>query len=396
MSPVTPDFLARQVAAKLDPIRGIHKAKVTLGAPLPRSGDVVLRSNDYLDLARDTRIAAAKANALMNHGHGEAISRVFAHHNNDAHRQFEHRLAGLTGAEDAALTMSGYSANTGLIEAFAVQGHPVYIDQFAHASLWSGITSAGARAIPFRHNDMLDLVRKAARFGAGLIVVDALYSTTGAIAPLEELADFAELQGHVLIVDETHSFGVHGPNGAGLVSALGLADKVHFRTFGLSKAIAARGGVVVGSARNIEYFRYEALPMIFSTSVLVYEVAGFNATLDIVASEPWRARLVHDNHAYLKRGLLSYGFAVAQSDSQLLALMTGTDDATSAFRDHLAHRGIHGAVFVPPATPVNGALIRFTIHAGLTRGDLDRVLDACVEARSRLGISPDCLSMNSA
>ena len=64
--------------------------------------------------------------------------------------------------------------------------------------------------------------------------------------------------------------------------ALGLADRVHFRTVGLSKAVASRGGVVIGSARHTEFFRYEAYPMIFSTSVLGHEVAGFQAALDII------------------------------------------------------------------------------------------------------------------
>ena len=61
------------------------------------------------------------------------------------------------------------------------------------------------------------------RHGAGIIVVDALYSTNGSVAPLLEMVEIAERSGSMLIVDESHSLGTHGPQGAGLVAELGLA-----------------------------------------------------------------------------------------------------------------------------------------------------------------------------
>ena len=117
-----------------------------------------------------------------------------------------------------------------------------------------------------------------------------LYSTDGDMAPLAELVEVCERHGAALIVDETHSFGTQGPSGAGLVVAAGLAERVHFRTVGLSKAVASRGGIIVCSRRNAEYFRYESLPAIFSTSVMQHEVAGFDAVLDIFEQRGLAAR----------------------------------------------------------------------------------------------------------
>lgn len=382
--PADPDFLNAHILRHIEESSGRHCAKLTLGEHVPGPDDVVMQSNDYLSLASDKRIAQAKADALLAQGHGDAISRVFAHHKKDAHRTFERRIAQLMQAEDAALVMSGYNANVGMIEGFAVPGHPVYLDQRAHASLWSGVACGGARALPFRHNDAADLERKIARRGPGLVVVDSLYSTNGTIAPLKDIIDVAEAGGCVMIVDETHSFGTHGPAGAGIVVAEGLADRVHFRTVGLSKAMAARGGVVVGSTRNVEFFRYEANAMIFSTAVLGYEIAGFDKTLDIIAEEPWRAARLHANHAYLRDGLSAAGFDVAASDSQIIALVTGDNRTTQDFRKALAARGVYGSVFMPPATPINGALIRFTVNTNLTEDELDRTLRACAEARDAI------------
>src|SRR5690606_9302480 len=159
--------------------------------------------------------------------------------------------------------------------------------------------------------------------GPGLIAVDALYSTDGDLAPLHAFVEVAERYGGAMVVDETHSFGAQGPGGAGLVVAAGLADRVHFRTVGLSKAVASRGGLIVCSQRNAEFFRYEALPVIVSTSVMQHEVAGFDAVLDIFENDDWRRVKLTANHAYLKAGLDALGYNVDASKAQIIALEAG-------------------------------------------------------------------------
>ncbi len=74
----------------------------------------------------------------------------------------------------------------------------------------------------------------------GVIVVDGVY-INGAVARLAEVVEVAEASGSVLVVDETHSFGVT-PGGLGVCEEVGVVDRVHFRAIGLSKACASRGG----------------------------------------------------------------------------------------------------------------------------------------------------------
>jgi CAI-1 autoinducer synthase len=323
---------------------------------------------------------------LKNQGHGEAISQVFVHDRLDAHRAFEGRVARLMRAEDAVLCMSGYCANTGLIQAIAGPEIPVFLDMRAHASLWEGATAARATARPFRHNDPDHLERQIRQYGPGIIVVDAVYSISGAICPLAAIVDVTERNGCVLVVDETHSFGAQGPQGAGLTVALGLADRVHFRTIGLSKAVASRGGMVIGSARNMEFFRYEAFPMIFSTSVLGHEVAGFDAALDIIMTEEWRRQKLHANHARLRAGLEAIGYNVEDCDTQILALEAGTEPDVVRLRDALEENDVFGSVFCAPATPKKRAIMRFTVNATLTTEQIDHVLTVCGDIREHVGM----------
>jgi CAI-1 autoinducer synthase len=386
--PQEPEFIRARVddyhvRRKIELWQGRHP----LQGRTPRPGDIKVRSNDYLCLAGHPHVIESEIAALRAGGHGDAVSRVWVHHERDIIREFEQRVATLMQAEDCVVCASGYTANVGLIQSFATRERPVYLDMKAHISLHEGVVSAGATPVMFRHNDAQSLDRMLAKHGPGLVCVDALYSTDGDIAPLAELVEVCERHSAALVVDETHSFGAQGPGGAGLVVAAGLAERVHFRTVGLSKAVASRGGLVVSSRRNIEYFRYEALPTIFSTSVMQHEVAGFDAVLDIFEREDWRRTKLHANHAYLKQGLDVLGYNVSASKTQIIALEPGDIRQATALRDALEKRGVFGAIFFPPATPDKRCIIRFTVNCGLSRNELDRIIEVCDEIREEVGMA---------
>jgi CAI-1 autoinducer synthase len=198
----------------------------------PTPGCVVLSSNDYLSLAADPRIVAAQVASRTSKSTEVLMSAVFLGETS-SQRCFERELAQFLGAEDAVLTQSGYAANDGLLQVLADAITPIYVDIFAHASIWQGAQSAGVKARPFRHNEVDHLAGLIAQHGPGIVAVDAVYSTSGDIAPLAELASLCEATGCILLVDESHSIGVFGAHGEGLVAALGLTDKVAYRTFSL-------------------------------------------------------------------------------------------------------------------------------------------------------------------
>ncbi len=353
----------------------------------PQPGDIQLRTNDYLCLAGHPMVIAAEIKALRADGHGAAVSRVWLHQEKDTLSVFEERLAGVVQAEETVLCNSGYCANVGLIQAITEPNAPVYMDMKAHISLWEGVSSAKATAVPFRHNSADHLERQIKKHGAGVVCVDALYSTDGNVSPLADILDIVERHGCVLVVDETHSFGAHGKDGGGLCVALGIADRVHFRTIGLSKAVASRGGAIACSSRNAEYFRYEAFPVIFSTSVLQHEVAGYNAVLDVIQKETWRRDRLHKSHAYLRDALDKLGYNVDASQHQIIALEAGNQLDTIKFRDALESRGVFGAIFFPPATPEKRCLIRFTVNCGHTRQELDHVISVCRDIRDEVDLA---------
>lgn len=356
----------------------------TKGTP-PGPATVILSSNDYLSIAGDRRIVDAQMRRLAEDGNKVMMSAVFYHMETEQ-RAFERRMAAFLGAEDAVLCQSGWSANDGLIQTIADNTTPLYLDIFAHMSLWQGAISAGVRARPFRHNSVDSLANLIGKFGPGIIGIDSVYSTLGDMAPLGEFADLAQRTGSILVVDESHSVGVYGPRGAGLVVELGLADRVHYRTFSMSKAFASRAGIVAGPARAIEFYRYESRPAIFSSAVVPHEVAGFDATLDLIAASDDRRRACLANADRLRSALDALGYNVDASETQIVSLEAGPEPDVIRLRQALERRDVQGAVFCAPATPKNRAMVRFSVTAGITDAQLDHVIGVCAEIRDEVGM----------
>lgn len=386
-SPIEPSFLTRRVDQYFhERVETTWKGGHIMKGRTPDDHSLLMVSNDYLALSDHPAINESMVRALKEEGQGPLRSDVFRNGDDELAR-FEQRIAALMDTEDAVTCQSGWNANVGLIQAIADGSTPVYLDMFAHTSLWEGATSAGATPRPFKHNDPESLAKLIAKYGPGVVGVDAVYSTSGTLCPLEDIVSVAEAGECILVVDESHSLGMFGEKGEGLTATMGLSPKVHFRTSSLSKAFASRGGVVAGTRRNLEYFRYESRPAIFSSGILAHEAAGFSATLSVIEKEGWRREQVQANADYLRSGLDDLGYNVSASQSQIISLVAGPEENTLVLRDALESRGIFGSVFCAPATPKNRSLVRFSVHASLTREQLDRTIAVCGHIRAEVGMA---------
>ena len=352
----------------------------------PGKNAIVLQSNDYLSLTSHPEIVNAQASTLIREGNGAMMSALFLLNRDSPNRVLEKRFARFLQAEDAIICQSGFAANTGLLQSIADESTPVYLDMFAHMSLWEGARSAGANAIAFHHNDADNLERQIRRHGPGVIAVDSVYSTNGSVCPLKEFTALANAYDCVIVVDESHSIGTHGKCGSGMVAELGLVDQVHFRTASLAKAFAGRGGLITCSAQFVDYFTFESRPAIFSSTLLPHEIAGFDATLTVIERDDWRRRKLQNNATYLRENLSDMGYNADDGESQIIALESGPESQTIILRDALEAREIFGSVFCAPATPKNRSIIRFSVQSGFNQRDLDKILAVCYDVREEAGL----------
>ena len=338
----------------------------------PGSDAIRLDGNDYLNISGHPSIVGAQIANLRCNNDSVIQSGAFLL-NGHPSRQLETAMAGWIGKEDGFICQSGYAANVGLLQAIADEHTPVYLDTLAHTSLWEGVRAARAPAHAFRHNDPAHLARMVARHGPGIVVVDSVYSTTGALCPLVDMVDVAEQGGCTILVDESHSLGTHGPAGAGLCAELGLVDRVHFITASLAKAFAGRAGFFTVPAELRYYVLHHSYPNIFSSCLLPHEIAGLAATLDVIRAGDEARQRLHANTARLRASLTDTGYPIHQGTQQIISLEAGAEPDTMVLRDRLEERGLFGAIFCAPATSRNRAMVRLTLNAGLTESELNQI-----------------------
>jgi CAI-1 autoinducer synthase len=349
----------------------------------PGPDAVRLDGNDYLAVTGHPEVVHAQLEALRRDQEFIIQSGVFQLEGNPA-SELQSALALWLGKEDGLLCQSGYTANLGLLQVIADPQTPVYLDSLAHMSLWEGARAAGAPAHGFRHNDPAHLSKMAARHGPGVVVVDSVYSTTGAVARLPELVEVAEQHDCMILVDESHSLGTHGPGGTGLCAMLGLTDRVHFITASLAKAFAGRAGFFTMPAELRPYLMCHSFPSIFSSCLLPHEVAGLAATFDVIKRADEARRRLHANTRRVRSAFQEAGYPIHQGTEQIISLEAGAESDTLALRDALEARGVFGAVFCAPATSRNRAMVRLTLNAALTDAEMEHVAAVATEIAAQV------------
>lgn len=361
-----------------------RKNRILLQSLYPKENDIVLQSNDYLCLARHPKLIKAQVDCIRDCGSTYSLPGIYIQNNHPIFN-VEQQFAEFVGKEATVLCQSGYAANTGLLYTLAHKDSIVYCDLFAHASLSDGAIFANAKLKRFRHNSPQDLEKRLKRFGPGIIMVDAVYSSIGTICPLEEMVELAEKYESILIVDESHSLGTFGPNGRGVVMEKGLTDRVDLITVSLAKTFAATGGLVAGPKELCEDYKYESRMSFFSTVLEPDKVARFAKTLEIIPSLNEKRKRLFNNAKYLRKGLIDAGFDI-QSQSPIVSIITGKNEPTIKFRDHLESNGVFGSVFCYPATPKDMALIRFTVNSEIKRRQLDVIIEMAKSGKKYLEI----------
>src|SRR5207344_1781076 len=83
--------------------------------------------------------------------------------------------------------------------------------------------------------------------GKILIATESVFSMDGDCGDLAPIVELKNEFRALLLVDEAHATGVLGPQGSGLVNALGLTQQVDIQMGTLSKALGASGGFICGS-----------------------------------------------------------------------------------------------------------------------------------------------------
>ena len=237
-------------------------------------------SNDYLGFSKSGLITEQLPHhpyLLEERRFGSTGSRLLSG-NSIFIESIEGKIAAFHGAESALIFSSGYSANSGVIQAFVTRHDTVIYDARSHASIIDGAHASLAKNCwSFRHNDLEDLESKIKKATGDIyIVTESVFSMDGDFAPLTEISELCKKYSSFLIVDEAHAFGLFGKDGNGLVYELGLEKEVLATIVTFGKALGAHGACVVCSKDVKEFLINFSRPFIYSTAPDFHLIAAID------------------------------------------------------------------------------------------------------------------------
>lgn len=342
---------------------------------VPRGVDdsvIDLAGNDYLGLSHDPVVKAAAADAALTWGAGSGASRLVTG-TLHLHADLEAELASYLGQPAALVMSTGYHANLSIVTALVDRECLVISDAHIHASLVDAVRLSKAEIKVVPHNDV-EAVRVALGESVGrrtLVLAESIYSVLGDEAPLVELAALCEEYDALLVVDEAHGLGVHGP---GVVHRLGLAGLPHVVvTATLSKSLGSQGGAVLGPPELIEHLVNRARPFIFDTALAPASAAGALAALGVLRDRPELPLVVRRRVTDLAAAL-----GVEPSAGAVLSVPMPCPQVALAAQAAALAQGVRVGCFRPPSVPDGISRLRITTNAGVSESDWARATEVLV------------------
>lgn len=354
---------------------------------------VNLSSNNYLGLANHPKVKAAALESIEKWGVGAGAVRWIGG-TMGVHEELEERLASFKHTESVLVFTGGFTANSGCIPAVLTKQDVVISDELNHASIIDGVRLSPAsyrksEGWVYAHKDMdalEDCLKRANEkgFAKKMIITDGVFSMDGDIAPLPEIVQLAEQYDAFVMVDDAHSSGVLGKNGAGTTSHFDLYGRVDIQLGTLSKALGVIGGYIAGSAALKDWLINRGRPYLFSTAHPPMVAAALIAALDVMENDPEPMQRLWDNTKWWRESLAAAGFDTMGSETPITPVYVGDEGDAQRMEKMLWEEGVYALSIVYPTVGMGKARIRTMPSAAHTQEDLADALEAFKRVRDRL------------
>jgi len=345
-------------------------------------------SYSYLGLVGHPEVNEAVKAAVHAFGAGCHGARGIAG-NTSIHEELEREIAGFLQSESALVFNTGYVTNLATVAALVRKGDWVIGDEYNHASIADGCAFSSAQAVTFKHNDMGSLEARLREAGKRnkLVVVDAVFSMEGDVAPLPEIHSLCRRYDAMLMVDEAHSLGVLGVTGRGIQEHFSLApDAIDIKMGTLSKSLGSCGGYIAAKPLIIDYLRHSARGHVFSGATPVPQVKAALSALRILQREPERVDRLQLNTRRFVRGLRTLGFQLPPTQTPIVPILCETAETTITMTARCREEGLFLVPVIYPAVPMNAPRLRASVTAAHSDADIDLALAILARVGREVGL----------
>lgn len=336
-----------------------------------------LASNDYLNLSNEKALKQDFLTHLKEFEFTSSSSRSLSG-NFEIYEEFESFLE-VKLCKKVLHFNNGYALNLSCLQALASIKNTLFLaDKQVHASIIDGLRLGGAKFIRFKHNDikhLQSLVQKHYKeFEEIIIISEALFSMDGDFAPIKEFIKLKkEFKNIKIYIDEAHSVGCFGDDGLGYVKFLGLEKEVDFLVFTFGKAIASMGACMICEKPFKNFFINKARAFIYSTAIAPINVAWTLHIFKHLHEFSTQRKELLELSAWFKNALASKGAVLGEA--YIISFILGQNALANKISQKLLENGIFAPAIKEPTVAKNTARIRFSLHAGLSKENLEKVIE---------------------
>lgn len=346
-------------------------------------------SYNYLGLNGHPEVSQAAKSAIDDYGTTVSASRLVSGER-PIHRALEEALAHMHGTQDCVVFVSGHATNVTSIGYLFGNNDLVCYDERSHNSIVQGALLSGAHRKLFPHNDWqaIDefLLHHRMEYERVLIVLEGLYSMDGDYPNLPKFIDVKQRHKAFLMVDEAHSFGILGKQGAGIASHFGIdPQEIDICMGTLSKTLASVGGYIAGHSILVELLRSYAPGFLYSVGISPPAAAAALAALTVLQREPDRvSRLRHNGQLFLQRAKDKGLNTGSSSGWAVIPIIIGSSIKTGRLAHAMFQRGISVQPIFYPAVEEKAARLRFFMQCEHTEEQIFQTIEIVSEELSTL------------
>ena len=325
-------------------------------------------SNDYLSMSTHEEVITKLGFVTHRSGTGSGGTRNISGTTNH-HKELEKTLAAWHKKEAALLFNGAYQANVTTLQTLGknIPGLVFFSDERNHASIIEGIRGCKNEKKIFRHNDvhhLEELLKTVPLDQPKLIVFESVYSMSGTISPVQEIAALAKKSNALTYIDEVHGVGLYGETGAGILELEDHQYSIDIVNGTLSKAVGVFGGYIAASSTIVDFIRSFGSGFIFTTSLPPAICAAANKSIQYIRQNEQLRKQLFENVFALRTALTNSEIEFKHNNSHITIIPIESAPKCRLVADQLLEK--HGIYLQPinyPTVPVGEECLRIIITA---------------------------------
>jgi 7-keto-8-aminopelargonate synthetase-like enzyme len=177
---------------------------------------------------------------------------------------------------------------------------------------------------------------------------------------------------------------MYGDHGRGVTEMLGLEDMVDVIVGTFSKSVGVIGGFAVTTHFGLRALRYMARAYLYTASLPPAVAASARAAVRLIATKPELRETLWRNARALHAGLNEIGLSPCAAAGPVGAIRMPGMMGGYAFWRGLLQRGVYVNMLIPPATPDNQVVLRFSVSAAHTAAHIETAIAAFRDVKRSL------------